>query len=154
MDHDNTQDGPKDRGNGARLALAGRSTSAVSTLPSSKRLKTGGRKALSLDEQMARARVAAEIAAWPDDTTLSVNLAALYLGMSTKQLESLRKRTCKSDGSRGVDGPPMIKIFDKGAIGQNQPVNYKLGDLRQFQKDNMSTTSFDSAVNAGLAGRR
>ena len=117
-----------------------------------KKAKTGGRKKASIEEQMAKGRIASEIASWNDDTTLSAELSAIYLGISLKQLGELRVKAKVSDGTRGVEGPKMIKIIDKGSVGQNQPVNYKLGALRIYQAKNTSTNSFDSALNAGLLG--
>ena len=43
-----------------------------------KKPKTGGRKKSSLEEEMARARIASEIAGWPDDTTLNEDLALTH----------------------------------------------------------------------------
>ena len=117
-----------------------------------KKEKTRGRKKSSIEEQLERGKVASQIAPWHDDTTISAELAAIYLGMSLKQLADLRSKPKPSDEPRGVEGPLMVKIVDKGSVGQNQPVNYKLGDLRQYQAKNKSTTSFGAALNAGLLG--
>lgn len=117
-----------------------------------KKPKTGGRKKKSIEEQLAQARLASDIAALHDDTTISAELAAIYLGISLKQLGSLRSKPKAVDETRGVKGPEMIKIVDKGSVGMNQPVNYKLGTLRDYQKKNTVSTSFESALNAGLLG--
>lgn len=117
-----------------------------------KRPKTGGRKKSSLEEEMARARMASEIAGWHDDTTLNEDLAAIYLGISVGQLGASRAKPRDPNDSRGAEGPPMIKIIGKGAVGQNQQINYKLGALREYQAKNTSNSSFDSALKAGLLG--
>lgn len=117
-----------------------------------KRPKTGGRKKSSLEEEMARARMASEIAGWHDDTTLNEDLAAIYLGISVSQLGASRAKPKDPNDPRGVEGPPMIKIIGKGAVGQNQQINYKLGALREYQAKNTSNSSFDSALKAGLLG--
>ena len=98
---------------------------------------------------MARARIASEIAGWPDDTTLNEGLSAIYLGVSVSLLESGRAKPKDPDNPRGFEGPEMIKIIGQGAVGQNQRVNYKLGALRAYQAKNTSKSSFDSALKAG-----
>ena len=107
-------------------------TKAVPEAPA-KRPKTGGRAPKkSLEQMMAEARHRAELAAMPDDTTLPAELAALYLCISTKQLGELRKSIPASQARKG-SRLRMIKLVDRSAIGMNQPVTYKLGDLRAFQ---------------------
>jgi len=101
---------------------------------------------------MARARIASEIAGWHGDTTLSEEQAAIFLGVSVSTLEDWRSKPNDPDDPRGFEGPEMIKIIRKGAVGQNQRVHYKLGALRAFQARNTSTSSFDSALKAGLLG--
>ena len=125
------------------------------TLPhgaTAKRPKTGGRRKLSLEEEMVRARFASEIAGWHDDTTLNEEQAAIFLGVSVSLLEYWRSKRNDPGERRRFEGPEMIKIFGTGAVGQNQRVNYKLGALRAFQARNTSTSSFDSALKAGLLG--
>lgn len=117
-----------------------------------KRPKTGGRRKSSLEDEMARARIASEIAGWHDDTTLNEEQAAIFLGVSVSTLEYWRSKPNDPDDPRGFEGPEMIKIIRKGAVGQNQRVHYKLGALRAFQARNTSTSSFDSALKAGLLG--
>lgn len=117
-----------------------------------KKAKTGGRVIKSIEEKIADAIRRSTIAALHDDTTLDSELAALYLGMSEAKLGELRSPLNKAKGSEAAGGPPMIKVFDKGAVGQNQPVQYKLGVLREFQLKNTVSDSFAAAVGAGLAG--
>lgn len=98
-----------------------------------------------LEEKMAKARMRAEIATWNDDTTLEADLACVYLGMSPTKLEELRA----TDGQ----GPKILKYPDKNAKGRNQPVLYKLGDLRDYQRRCSSSGSFDAAKKAyGMTG--
>lgn len=98
-----------------------------------------------LEEKMAKARMRAEIASWNDDTTLESDLACVYLGMSPTKLEELRA----TDGQ----GPRILKYPDKNAKGRNQPVLYKLGDLRDYQRRCSSSGSFEAAKKAyGMTG--
>lgn len=126
-----------------------------------KRPKTGGRVKKSLDDLLAKARVANEIAGMHDDTTLPEELAAIYLGISVSELAEHRKakRPAKtgfgSKSSSSAETPPrlkMIKPIREDAVGQNQKVLYKLGDLRDYQKAIKVESSFDAAVTAGLYG--
>lgn len=112
----------------ARAAKAGADAPA-------KRVKTGGRAPKkSIEQMLSEARQRAELAAMPDDTTLPAELAALYLCISTKQLAEMRKSMPASSApSRKGVKLRMIKLVDRSAIGMNQPVTYKLGDLRAFQ---------------------
>jgi len=117
-----------------------------------KRPKTGGRVKRSLQEEFERQRMAAEIATWNDDMTLTEDFAAIYLGISTAKLRELRGAINAASKHRDAAGPEMIKIFDKGAKGENQPVYYKLGALRAFQKKSTYSDSFNAALAAGIRG--
>lgn len=141
-------------GRGRKQPGAKRAVGAPTPLQgaTAKRPKTGGRRKSSLEEEMARARIASEIASWHDDTTLSEEQAAIFLGVSVSTLERWRSKPNDPNDPRGFEGPEMIKVHGKGAVGQNQRVNYKLGALRAFQAKNTSTSSFDSALKAGLLG--
>ena len=123
---------------GKKQPTAKRAAGAL-TLPhgaTAKRPKTGGRRKLSLEEEMVRARIASEIAGFHDDTTLNEEQAAIFLGVSVSTLEYWRSKPNDPDDPRGFEGPQMIKIIGKGAVGQNQRVHYKLGALRAFQAKN------------------
>lgn len=129
-------------------------TAAGESRPAAKRLKTGGRaKAPSIQEQLETAKLQSEIGALNDDTLLTTELAALYLGIKVKTLEEMRGPIKKGGAqTRGVEGPPFEKIIGKGDVGQNQPVHYALGQLRAWRKKNSATTSHQAALNAGLFG--
>ena len=116
------------------------------------RVKTGGRVAKSLQQKLAEGSARSVIAGWNDDTTVDSEMAALYLGISVSKLAELRGSSNHAKGGVDAAGPPLIKYFDKGAAGQNQPVLYKLRDLREFQKKSTASDSFNAALNAGLAG--
>jgi hypothetical protein len=116
-----------------------------------KRPKTGGRSRLSMAQRLELAIQRSKIAELHDDTTLEPALAALYLGISEKKLEELRRPPKGSDESF-TPRLPFLKIFDQGATGRNQPVLHKLGDLRAYQRMWRATDSFEAAANAGLAG--
>jgi hypothetical protein len=115
-----------------------------------KKSKTGGRVVKTLEQKMAEGEMASKIAGWHDDTTLDEELSAIYLGVSKKALEEMRlAEKAKNDDSARLD---VIKYIPKGAIGQNQPVHYKLGKLREYQKQNTFSSSFQAAIAAGMAG--
>ena len=117
-----------------------------------KKPKTGGRVAKTMQQKLAEGSARSVIAGWNDDTTVDSEIAALYLGISEKKLAELRGSTKQASVDGEAAGPPLIKYFDKGASGQNQPVLYKLRDLRDYQKKNKASDSFNAALNAGLAG--
>lgn len=129
-----------------------------------KRAKTGGRlPKKGLDQMMAETRIRSELATMDDDTTLPADLAAIYLCISTKQLAELRKRlpskavSSKSSKDKSVKESPkqglrMIKLTDKDAVGINQPVTYKLGDLRAYQNAHMGYDTFEAALASGILG--
>ena len=117
-----------------------------------KRPKTGGRVKMSFSEELERQRTAAEIATWNDDTTLTETFAAIYLGISTSKLRELRGAINAASKHKAATGPEIVKIFDKDAKGENQPVTYKLGALRAFQKKHTYSDSFNAALAAGIRG--
>lgn len=121
-----------------------------------KKRKTGGRVKRSLDEKLALGKARSEISSWNDDTTLDSELSALYLGISEQSLVELptgdENAEKASDKTNEVSAPPVIKIIAKGAKGRNQPVQYKLGDLRDYQRKIMARDRFQAAVNAGMSG--
>jgi hypothetical protein len=117
---------------------------------SAKKSKTGGRVSKTLEQKMAEGEMASKIAGWHDDTTLDEELSAIYLGVSKKALEEMRlAEKTKNDDSARLE---IIKYIPKGSIGQNQPVHYKLGKLREYQKQNTFSSSFQAAIAAGMAG--
>lgn len=97
----------------------------------------------TLAEKIADAQARDLIARLDDDCTVDTDLAALYLCISPRQLEDLRS---------GSEGPDMMKAIQKGAQGSNQPVHYKMGSLREWQRGLQASGSFDAAVKGGLAG--
>lgn len=117
-----------------------------------KKPKTGGRVAKSLEQELAEGSARSVIAGWNDDTTVDSEMAALYLGISESKLAELRGSANQAKSGQEAGGPPLIKYFDKGAAGQNQPVLYKLRDLREYQEKSTASDSFNAALNAGLAG--
>lgn len=115
-----------------------------------KKAKTGGRVSKTLEQKMAEGEVASKIAGWHDDTTLDEELSAIYMGVSKKALEEMRlAEKAKNDESARLE---IIKYMTKGAKGQNQPVRYKLGRLREYQKQHTYSSSFEAAIAAGMAG--
>lgn len=150
---------------------------------SEKRAKTGGRPAKkSIDQMIADAERRGRLALLPDDTTVEAELAAFFLIISMSQLRELRKEELPSEEDKlaarvekaaeaaakaagrtrkkkddAEDSKPkglrMIKIAEKGAIGANQPVTYKMGDLKDFQRRNSGYGTFEVRLaSAGLLG--
>lgn len=78
----------------------------------------------------------------PDDTTLNVELTALYLGISVKTLARYRKNG---------DGPPYIQYPTGNSKARNQRVNYLLGDLRIWRNGNKVVSTMKAAQVRGLA---
>lgn len=78
----------------------------------------------------------------PDDTTLSVDLAALYLGISVKTLARYRQ----SGG-----GPSYIQYQSEGSQARNQRVNYLLKDLRSWRDNHKVSNTMHAAQVRGLA---
>ncbi len=151
--------------------------------PAGKRVKTGGRKPKqSLEEMIIDAEKRGRLAALPDDTTFPAELAAFYLIMSMSQLRELRTDKLPSEEDKQAaklekaadaaakaagrtrkkvaepednkaKGLRMIKIAETGAIGSNQSVTYKLGDLRNLQAQHSGYSTFEAMLSsAGLRG--
>ena len=119
------------------------------------RPKTGGRVKKDVQQLMSELRIRNEISGMRDDTTLPAELAAIYLGISVKQLGELRKRSPQlKNGSKEekAKGPQLIKYLDKEAVGMNQPVFYKLGALRKYQAEHSGYDTFEAVVAGGLLG--
>lgn len=138
----------------ALLAAEGQVSKPSPSKP--KKPKSGGRVKRSLDEKLALGKARSEISSWNDDTTLDSELSALYLGISEQSLAELpsedENAKKASDKTGEVSGPPVIKIIASGAKGRNQPVQYKLRDLREYQRKIMAPDRFQAVVNAGMAG--
>lgn len=159
------------------------STAKTADQISEKRAKTGGRPAkMALDDMIANAERRGRLAALPDDTTVEAELAAFFLIISMSQLRELRKDELPSEEDKKAarlekaaeaaakaagrtrkkqvdpaDAKPkglrMIKIAEKGAVGFNQPVTYKMGDLKDFQKQHSGYGTFELRLaSAGLLG--
>ncbi|HBR8019022.1 TPA: hypothetical protein L9479_002141, partial [Klebsiella pneumoniae] len=78
----------------------------------------------------------------PDDTTLNVELTALYLGISVKTLARYRQNG---------DGPPYIQYQAGNSKARNQRVNYLLGDLRIWRDGHKVVSTMQAAQVRGLA---
>ncbi|ECX8093951.1 hypothetical protein ACNF5A_000813 [Kosakonia cowanii] len=78
----------------------------------------------------------------PDDTTLSVDLAALYLGISVKSLARYRQ----SGG-----GPHYIQYQAEDSKARNQRINYLLKDLRSWRDSHKVSSTMHAAQVRGLA---
>lgn len=78
----------------------------------------------------------------PDDATIGVDLAALYLGVSVKTLARYRQNG---------DGPPYIQYQSSESKARNQRVNYLLGDLRNWRNGHRVNSTMQAAQVRGLA---
>lgn len=78
----------------------------------------------------------------PDDATIGVDLAALFLGVSVKTLARYRQNG---------DGPPYVQYQSSDSKARNQRVNYLLGDLRAWREDHRVRSSMHAAQVRGLA---
>lgn len=78
----------------------------------------------------------------PDDTTLSVELAALYLGISVKTLARYRQNG---------GGPPYVQYQSEDSKARNQRINYMLGDLRSWRDGYKVKNTMHAAQVRGLA---
>ncbi|EJW5945684.1 hypothetical protein OCK33_001765, partial [Salmonella enterica] len=78
----------------------------------------------------------------PDDTTLNVELTALYLGISVKTLARYRQNG---------EGPPYIQYQTGNSKARNQRVNYLLGDLRIWRNGYKVDSTMQAAQVRGLA---
>ena len=97
----------------------------------------------TLVEKLVAVQARDIIAKLDDDTLVDTEMAAIYLYMSERQLEDLRA---------GGDGPQIEKTIQKDAQRQNQPVRYAMGELRRYRRARTSSSTFDAALKAGLAG--
>ncbi|MDL4577521.1 hypothetical protein [Citrobacter freundii] len=78
----------------------------------------------------------------PDDTTLNVDLAALYLGISVKTLARYRQNG---------GGPEYIQYQSEDSKARNQRVNYLLKDLKVWRDAHKVKNSMEAAQVRGLA---
>ncbi|HBK4689133.1 TPA: hypothetical protein LLS49_002200 [Serratia marcescens] len=78
----------------------------------------------------------------PDDTTLSVDLAALYLGISVKSLARYRQNG---------GGPHYIQYQAEDSKARNQRINYLLKDLRSWRDSHRVSSTMHAAQVRGLA---
>ncbi|EHP7597636.1 MULTISPECIES: hypothetical protein [Enterobacterales] len=77
----------------------------------------------------------------PDETTLSVDLAALYLGISVKTLARYRQNG---------GGPQYIQYQTEDSKARNQRVNYLLKDLRSWRNIHKVNNTMHAAQVRGL----
>lgn len=77
----------------------------------------------------------------PDDATVGVDLAALYLGVSVKTLARYRQNG---------DGPPYVQYQSSDSKARNQRVNYLLGDLRAWRNGHKVKSTMQAAQVRGL----
>lgn len=78
----------------------------------------------------------------PDETTLSAEHSALYLGVSIKTLARYRQNG---------NGPAYIQYQSEDSKARNQRVNYLLGDLRVWRNSHKVSSTMEAAQIRGLA---
>ncbi|EPY4089236.1 hypothetical protein ACXDGI_002479 [Klebsiella quasipneumoniae] len=77
----------------------------------------------------------------PDDATLNVELASLYLGISVKTLARYRQNG---------GGPQYIQYQTEDSKVRNQRVNYLLRDLRSWRDNHRVSSTMHAAQVRGL----
>ncbi|HCU2336432.1 TPA: hypothetical protein OUJ99_004777 [Klebsiella aerogenes] len=77
----------------------------------------------------------------PDDATLNVELASLYLGISVKTLARYRQNG---------GGPQYIQYQTEDSKARNQRVNYLLRDLRSWRDNHRVSSTMHAAQVRGL----
>ncbi|AYJ97853.1 hypothetical protein FKJ92_19160 [Klebsiella pneumoniae] len=77
----------------------------------------------------------------PDDATLNVELASLYLGISVKSLARYRQNG---------GGPQYIQYQSEDSKARNQRINYLLRDLRSWRDDHKVSNTMHAAQIRGL----
>ena len=78
----------------------------------------------------------------PEDTTLNVDLAALYLGISVKTLARYRQNG---------GGPEYIQYQEENSKARNQRINYLLKDLKVWRDAHKVKNTMEAAQVRGLA---
>lgn len=79
----------------------------------------------SIDDELTKARIRSELDGLSDGTVLSVEMAAIYLGIGEKTFARMRQTK---------EGPPCFRYSTKG-MARNRRILYKLGDLRSYLAD-------------------
>ena len=77
----------------------------------------------------------------PDDATLNVELASLYLGISVKSLARYRQNG---------GGPQYIQYQSEDSKARNQRINYLLRDLRSWRDTHKVSNTMHAAQIRGL----
>lgn len=77
----------------------------------------------------------------PDDATLNVELASLYLGISVKSLARYRQNG---------GGPQYIQYQSEDSKARNQRINYLLRDLRSWRDNHKVSNTMHAAQIRGL----
>lgn len=77
----------------------------------------------------------------PDDATLNVELASLYLGISVKSLARYRQNG---------GGPQYIQYQSEDSKARNQRINYLLRDLRTWRDNHRVSSTMHAAQVRGL----
>jgi hypothetical protein len=83
------------------------------------------KKHKNIDDELTKARIRSELDGLSDGTVLSIEMAAIYLGIGGKTFARMRQRK---------EGPPSFRYATNG-MAQNRRVLYKLGDLRSYLAD-------------------
>lgn len=83
------------------------------------------KKYKNIDDELTKARIRSELDGLSDGTVLSVEMAAIYLGIGEKTFARMRQTK---------EGPPCFRYSTKG-MARNRRILYKLGDLRSYLAD-------------------
>ncbi|MDD5387759.1 MAG: hypothetical protein PHD37_00315 [Gallionellaceae bacterium] len=76
----------------------------------------------SIDDELTKAKIRSELDGLSDGTVLSVEMAAIYLGIGEKTFARMRQRK---------EGPPYFR-YETDKMASNRRVLYRLGELRKY----------------------
>jgi hypothetical protein len=91
--------------------------------------------------ELQRAEARGRLAALPDETLVPEPLAAIFLGLSEKQMKNLREKE---------DGPKFFKPLTKGSEKANTSAQYEMGELRRWRKEHTYESNLDAARKSGI----
>jgi hypothetical protein len=82
------------------------------------------------------------LARLPDDATISNDMGALYLGISSSSLSVMRQKG---------EGPDYIQYPTAGSKARNQKVIYRMGDVRSWRNSKKVSSTMEAAEIRGMA---
>ncbi len=99
---------------------------------------------IDAQNMLTRLEILSAIANLPDDTSVTQEIAGLFLGMSPKSLGRYRQ-------GKGESGPKYVQYPVVGSKARNQTVTYIMRELRLWRESNRVSSTMDAAVRRGMA---